>query len=235
MTTTRTANFTSSQIYRLMGSDAVMKTYIEEKRMEQRLGRQLEQDKSSSSAMWGTWLQHRVTNVLLPMDCKPTKNIRRVHSIIPNWTGAEDYLRTDKAGEIKCYELKKFCKAHDAATTGWETLKKVCPDIAWQIVSHVILSDKGVAELTLYVPYRKELSIIKDKDEWINVLTPEQFEDREFQYWISRLGFASDHELPYLLEGNYYPNLSSFTFEITDEDRLALTNRVLIAVKELTK
>lgn len=217
---------TSSQIYRLMGTDAVLKTFIEEKKMEMRLCRRLEQDKSGSAAMWGTWVQHRVTNVLLDMGAKPTKDVRRTHSKIPNWSGAEDYLRDNHVGEIKCYELKKFCKAHDSASVGFETVKKSCPDIAWQCVSNAILTDKPFAELTLYVPYQKELSVIRDSDEWQRILSPEDFEDKEFQYWINRIGYAQDSELPYLIEGNHYENLTSFEFEITESDRKALTDRV---------
>ena|SRR3990167_8951870 len=231
----RAGNFTSSSIYRLCGTDGVLKTYIEEKKMEAKLCRQLEKDKWSASSMWGTWLQHRVTNVLLDTGCKPTKNERRVHTTIPNWTGAEDYLREDAIGEVKCYELKKFCKAHDSATAGMDTLKKVCPDIAWQLVSNAILNDKPKAELCLYVPYQKELSAIRDKDEWEKILSPEYLENKEFKYWIDRLQFTSDDELPYLIEGKYYLNLSKFEFEIMKIERDYLTSRIIIANKLLSE
>ena len=225
----RAANFTSSSIWKLMKSDrkgtgfgSPAMAYIEEKRMELKLGRQLQKEASPRSASWGTFVQHRVTNTLLDIGCKPTKDERRVHKTITNWTGAEDYLRDDSAGEVKCFELKKFCQTHDAATLGVEALKKVCPEIYWQLVSNAILNEKPLAELTLYVPYKRELDAIRDEADQADVT-------HEFQ-WIK---YAKDNQLPYLIEGMHYKNLSTFGFEIGEEDRLALTNRVIMAVKML--
>jgi hypothetical protein len=233
--TSRAGNFTSSQIYRLCGSAADKKTYIEEKRMEAKLGRQLEQDKSSASASWGTYLQHRVTNVLLDTGCKPTKDERRTHPLISNWTGAEDYLRSDLIGEVKCYELKKFCKAHDASTAGFEQLKKVRPEIAWQLVSNAILNKMDKAELCLYVPYQSELNTIRDEDEWQRILPAELFEDKDFQYWLGGLKWKKDDELPYLLKDRHYKNLTLFQFDITETDRNLLTNKIIEATAEMQK
>ncbi len=233
--TSSAGNFTSSQIYRICGTDTVMKTYLEEKKMETNLGRQLEQDKGSAASLWGTWMQHRVTNVLLDTGIKPTKDERRIHPTITQWTGAEDYLREDSIGEVKCFELKKFCKAHDSASLGFDSLKKVCPEIAWQLVSNSILNDKPKAELTLYVPYKRELSTIRDIDEWQRILSAENFDNKVFQYWINSLSYKSDDELPYLLEGYHYPNLSNFTFDIKESDKKYLTERVELAVKLINK
>jgi len=233
--TSRAGNFTSSHIYRLFGTPSVLKTYIEEKRMEARLGRQLEQDRSSAASLWGTYVQHRVTNVLLDTSCKPTKDVRRAHPLYANWTGAEDYLRSDLIGEVKCFELKKFCKAHDAATTGWGGLKKVCPEIAWQLVSNAILNKIDKAELCLYVPYQSELNTIRDEDEWQRILPAELFEDKDFQYWLGGLKWKKDDELPYLIAGNHYPNLSLFQFDISESDKTELMNKVIEAVKLLNQ
>jgi len=230
----RAANFTSSQVYKLMTSDKSGKkfgkpfiTYVEEKRLELRLGRQLQKEVSPRSASWGTFVQHRVTNTLLDTGCKPTKDVRRVHPTIKRWTGAEDYLREDAVGEIKCFELKKFCQVHDAATAATtfgsnnpSIMCEDCPEIWWQLVSNAILNGMDKVELTLYVPYQEELEAIREEAE---------LADHKFQ-WIK---YAHDDELPYLIKGNHYPNLSSFTFEITETDKVALTHRVLMAVKML--
>lgn len=235
--TSRAANFTSSAIWKLMTNDRKETgigspglTYIKEKKMEAKLGRQLQKETSSRSISWGTFVQHRVTNTLLDTSCKPTKDERREHRIVSNWTGAEDYIRHGAglgekiAGEVKCFELKKFCQTHDAATIGAEALKVECPEIWWQLVSNAILNGTEKAELCLYVPYKKELSAIKDEADQPDV-------DQEHQW----LKYAKDDELPYLIEGLHYPNISLFSFDIPQQDITALTNRVIMATKMLSE
>ena len=233
----RVGTFSSSKISKLMkmstggkGLGIPALTYIEEKRLEKKLGRQLEKETNSHSATWGRFVQHRVTDLLLPKDCKPTKDIRRAHPTIDNWTGAEDYLkwspeageRYDIAGEIKCFELKNFCKTHDAASAGFKDLKEECPEVAWQLVSHAILCGVKKVELTLYVPYKRELDAIRT-----------EAGQGDQPYEIQRIQYKKDEELPYLIEGTHYPNLSSFLFDITDDDIALLTSRVELANKML--
>lgn len=233
--TGRAGNFSSSKISKLMSNDRSGKglgspalTYIEEKRMEKKLGRQLEQEKTGRSAAWGQFIQDRVTNVLLDNGCKPTKNVRRAHPTIENWTGAEDYLRENAIGEVKCFELKHFVKVHEAASMGWAVLRDECPDVAWQLVSNTILAlangliTESKAELTLYVPYREELDAIRSEADQGDI-------PYEFQ-WIK---YAKDEELPYLIKGKAFENLTSFQFDISDEDRQLLTDRVILANKFL--
>lgn len=244
--TGRAGNFSSSKIYKLMTNDRSGKglgapalTYIYEKSLEKKLGRQLEKETTSRSASWGRFVQHRVTNVLLGADCKPTKDIRRAHPTVPNWTGAEDYLKwshevvattefngsyapADIAGEIKCFELKNFCRVHDAATLGFKDLKEECPEVAWQLVSHATLCGVKKVELTLYVPYKDELSAIREEADQGD--TPYEFQ------WIK---YATDDELPHLIRGTHYPNRTSFIFTIDKEDIELLTARVELANKML--
>ena len=232
--TNRAANFTSSSIHKLMSNDrkgtgigSPGLTYIAEKRMEAKLGRQLQKETSSCSTSWGTFVQHRVTNLLLPTSCQPTKDVRRVHPLITNWTGAEDYLRHNEdgsrsVGEIKCFELKRFCEVHDAASIGAASLREEAPEIYWQLVSNAILNECDTAELCLYVPYQSELSVIKEDASMPDV-------EHQFQ-WMQ---YAKDDELPYLVEGMYDKNISIFRFNISEEDVRLLTNRVIMAVKML--
>ena len=158
-----------------------------------------------------------------------------MHQIYANWTGAEDYLRSDCIGEIKCFELKNFCQTHDAATAGYESLKEECPEIFWQLVSNAILCEKKIAELTLYVPYKAELEIIRDENEWQNILPNGIFESDKFKFWLRQINFKEDNELPYLIDGTHYPNKSIFKFEIKDEDKTAIFNRVVLANKLLNE
>lgn len=225
--TSRAGNFTSSQIWKLMTNDRSGKgigarglTYIAEKKMEARLGRQLEKETVARSATWGTFVQHRVTNTLLDMGCKPTKDIRRTHPIIKNWTGSEDYLRSDAVGEVKCFELKNFCITHDAARAGYEILKKACPETFWQLISNAILNNMSKAELCLYVPYKKELNEIREEA---------KMSADETVKWLAFN--VNDDQLPYLMEGKYYKNLTTFSFDIDPADIEALTARIKMANK----
>lgn len=242
--TSRAGNFTSSNIHKLMSNGRIGGsmgqpgyTYIEEKKMELKLGRQLQQEVFSRAISWGKFVQHRVTNTLLDTGCKPTKDIRRAHKTISNWTGAEDYIRTKHieygelnqdvaatliVGEVKCFELKNFCKVHEAASFGYQALKEECPEVFWQLVSNSILNDTSKAELCLYVPYKKELKAIKDEARETG---------RDDLRWLAYN--TEDDALPYLIEGGHYKNLTTFQFDILESDKQILTDRVQIAIKLL--
>lgn len=220
----RAGYFTSSSIWKLMTNDrkgtgigAPGLTYIEEKRLEKKLGRTLQQDVSPRSASWGTFVQHRVLNTLLGMEYKPTSDKRFAHPTIINWNGSPDFLRGKAVGDVKCFQLKNFCQTHDAATAGINTFKEECPEIYWQLVSNAILCDKAKLELVLYVPYKEELDAIREEAELDG--------GYEFQ-WIK---YAKDDELPYLINGFLYKNLSSFVFDLIQDDKDALIDRVEMA------
>ena len=238
--TSRAGNFTSSSIHKLMKSDksglkfgAPALTYIDIKKREVKLGRQMEQQKSFRSSAWGTMMQYRVLNFLITStEYKPVSDKRFEHPVLP-LSGSPDFICEDRIGDVKCFELDNFTFTHDMASLGYESLKKECPDIFWQLVSNAILCEKTKAELILYVPYKNEIPLIRDEDEWSNFLTPEQFEDKNFKWWINSLSFMDDDELPYLLPMHHYPNLSTFQFDIPESDRLALTNRIIMANKIL--
>ena len=172
-TKTRAGSFSSSSIWKLMtnskqgGIGAPGLTYIKEKLLEIKLGRQLQQEKNARAASWGN-LCERYVYLLLSVDYKPTeKGNRKQHPDFPDhWTGEEDFTRKDIVGDIKCFELKNFCQTHDAfSLLGYELLKEECPEIFWQLVSGAILCKKKKAELVLYVPYKKELDSIRAEAE----------------------------------------------------------------------
>lgn len=229
--TSRAGYFTSSNIWKLMTNDRSGKsmgqkglTYIEEKKKELRLGRQLQKETQSRATSWGKFVQHRVTNTLLDLGCTPTKDIRREHPTISNWSGAEDYLRKEEkvVGEVKCFELNNFCDVHDAASMGYEMLKTEAPEVFWQLVSNAILNGYEKSELTLYVPYQKELEAIRQE--------ARESEDKSVT-WLTYN--TDDDELPYLIEGKHYKNLTLFQFDVKEEDIAALTNKVIMANKLL--
>src|SRR3990172_6440358 len=168
--TSRAGLFTSSGIWQLMTNDRKNTgigsrglTYIDIKRREKKLGRQMNQEKSFKSAAWGTMMQHRVLNFLITStEYKPISEKRFEHPTLP-MSGSPDFICEDRIGDVKCFELDNFTFTHDMATLGYEKLKEECPDIFWQLISNAILCDKKKAELVLYVPYKDELKLIRDE------------------------------------------------------------------------
>lgn len=224
----RVGAFTSSQIYRLMGSDRVRSTYIEEKRIEKRLGRSIELDKYSRPMAWGTLLETRVFD-LLGLEYTPVGNDTVVHPEIPEWAGSADLIAPmlGKISEVKCYEPKKFCQYTDALLSG--DINHLRSDFAeeyWQMVSNAILNGMAYAEAITYMPYQSELQEIRDLAADYPYADP----------WKYRFIYESqDYELAYLPDGGYYKNLNIFCFEVPGEDIKVLTERVKSAVELLNQ
>jgi len=228
----RAGNFTSSGIHKLMSSDKSGKgfgkpalTYIEEKQFERGLQRQLSKEVTTHPISWGHFCEARVLNVLLDTSYKNIHDKRYVHPVINNWTGAPDFIRPEHriVGDVKSFELKMFCTVLKNYKEGIETFKVEHDDIYWQLVSNLILTESDNAELILYVPYKKELSAIKD--------SIDEETEKKFQ-WIK---YAEDDEMVYLIESGEYKNLNILSFTIPESDKLALTNRVIMANKILNE
>src|SRR3990167_11334812 len=93
----RAGKFTSSSIWQLMTNDrkgtgigARGLTYIDIKRREKKMGRQMQQEKSFKSAAWGTMMQNRVLNLLLSSEYKPVSDKRFEHDTLP-MSGSPDF------------------------------------------------------------------------------------------------------------------------------------------------
>ena len=231
----RIGRFTSSQIGALMtysrdgkGFGRPALTYINEKNMERRLGRSLSTDTTSRPTSWGNACELRVFE-MLGIEYQLHHKTTIEHPAYPElWCGSPDLLKEGAVVEIKSpFTLKSFCQFVDSWEKGGiEEVKHEHPDgedYFWQIVSNAILSNKDKAELIVYCPYQRELADIR---EWVN-----NFDGNQKPYeWIN---YASDYELPYLIEGGYYKNLNKFEFEVKPEWKAELTDRVLQAAKLL--
>jgi len=242
----RIGNFTSSEIYRLMtnakdgslGKPAL--SYIEEKNMERRLGRSLNNDTNSKPTSWGKLVERRVFE-LLSTDYRLCSTDTIQHSEIDFWTGSPDCEKFDEGKtcpEIKCpMTLLSFCQLIDPSPKGgfcgiehglkvMETIREDHKDgdkYWWQIISNSILLNAKFGELIVYVPYKSELDELRDMAaNW----------DGD-QNKISWLGWANDSDLPYLLDGGLYKNLNVIRFTIPEEDKKLLTSRILEAGKLL--
>lgn len=223
----RAGNFTSSEIYKLMGTPAVAKTYIEEKNLERRFGLCLGTDVHTRDMAWGNFLEQRVLD-LLPMEYQITSKTTDVHPTIPWWTGTKDLLVSGKKiSEIKCYQRKNFgLYTNSILTKDTEVIKKNNPKEYWQIVSNCAIQSVLIGEAITYMPYESELPEIRE-------MALNYAGDDRYKYaWIWD---APNENMAYLLDGGYYKNLNVLEFEVPIEDTRLLTAAVLKAAEKLIK
>ena len=221
----RNGTFSSSEISKLIkggrAKDAVFSapglTYIKEKRYESLLGRPLQGMVFAKATSWGTFLEERAFG-MLPDGYSLVSQDRLAHPTIERWTGAPDFITEDTVGDIKCpYTLKSFCDMMEFMGDV-EAFKTAKPEYYWQLVSNAILTDKDKAEFVVYVPYLSELEDVRELGYENDV------------NWLER---AEDEEMPYLLDGGNYENISRFKFDIPQEDKDLLTERVKLALELL--
>lgn len=243
----RVGNFTSSTIAALMSNGgakdslgAPALTYIEECNMERRLGRSLENDSNAKPLSWGKLVEKRVFE-LLGLEYKLVSENTLEHPTIDYWCGSPDAQKFDEGGtvvDIKCpISLKSFCQLIDVLYNGRGKGLSGIDQMNWirenhkdgdryyyQLVSNAILINAKYAELIVYAPYQSELQSIRD--------LAQQMEELHRYYWIAN---SYDDDLPNLIEGGYYKNLNVIRFEIPQEDKDALTERVKLCGKSLIK
>lgn len=239
----RIGNFTSSEIANLMTTDKSGKnfgkpalTYIEEKRMERRLGRSLNTEISSRPTSWGNLVESYAFNLLgrdengnISLKYIPTSKKTILHPEIDYWSGSPDGIYEDENGKT-VYDLKSpvtlksFCQLADSKS--YQELidnHKEGETYFWQLVSNAILTNARFAELIIYLPYKKDLEAIRE--------LASNFDGNQNK--IAWIGFSEDEDLPYLIEGNYYKHLYIIRFEVTNLMKQQLTSKVIEAGKIL--
>ncbi len=237
----RAGNFTSSEIVALLsvGKDkkspgAPYFTYIEEKNMERRLQRSLSDASYAHPLMWGKVVEKWV-HELLGTEYIFCSEETLSHPTIPFWKGSPDGKKMDgTVTEIKSpWTLKSFCQLvqplYDGLTgmAAMNVIRDNCKDgekYYQQIVSNAILTDSKYAELIVFCPYKSELEGIRD----ICSDAPPELLSK-----LSFINFGSNDELPYLNDGGYYKNLNVLRFEVLQEDKDLLTQKVIEAGKLL--
>lgn len=224
----RNGNFTSSEIMRLTTNGkskgsfgAPFYSYIEEKKMERRLGRSLSEDIFAKPTSWGDLCEGRVFP-LLGDEYKPCSKVTLSHPTIDCWKGTPDAIKLDTVVDIKCPKtLKSFCILVDSWAKGGIDLVRNNHDdgekFYWQLVSNAILTKSKYAELIVYCPYHSELIAIRE--------LAQNF-DGEKQNRFMWIALAYDDELPFVVDGGFYKNLNVMRFEIPVEDKMFLHSRV---------
>lgn len=229
----RVGNFTSSEIAALMSNGkekgsmgAPAKTYIAQTNMERRLGRSLNTEVSAKPTSWGKLVEDYVFPIL-GTDYRAMGSITMKHPDIDYWAGSPDAIKPGEDGktvvDIKCpWTLQSFCTLADCKTID-DVLDnhKEGEKYFYQLVSNAIITGAKFAELVIFCPYKSELMQIRSMCEG----------DTKY-YWLFG---SSDDDLPYLPDGGYYKNLNIIRFEVTNEDKKALTDRVLAAGALLEK
>lgn len=235
----RVGNITSSEIAAIMkfgkakGSFGVPAlTYIEECNFERRLGRSISTESNARPLTWGSAIEKRVFD-LLGIEYQLVSNKTIVHPDIDYWSGSPDANKFDEGKtvvDIKApLTLKSFCQLVDPLYSSpikldGNTMMTMIRDnhkdgdkYYWQLVSNAILTDSKYAELIVYVPYESELQAIQD-------MITQMDDEKQYRYkWIA---FADQDELPSLKDGGYYKNINVIRFEVPNEDKVALTERV---------
>lgn len=205
-------------------------TYIDEKKMERRLGRSLHTEINARATSWGSLVENRVFD-LLGLEYSLTSKETLVHPNFPFWAGSPDAEKKNTVPDFKCpLTLKSFCQLVDPlyrGLTGIDAINAVRDEhedgetYYWQIVSNACIKNYDFGELIVYMPYLAELLEIKEMAD----------RDQTGKYkWIS---YAEFDELPYLLPNGYYKNMNKIRFEIPKADKELLTMRVEQAGKLL--
>lgn len=233
---TRTANFSSSSIWKLtksgrgkdnyFGSPAI--NYIEEKRMESRLELPLFCEHNAKPTNWGK-LVEGIAFEYLPMEYRLVSDTRYYHKSVSNWTGATDVLSSNVCGDIKSpFTRKSFCKLVDAMKEGAGALKNQNGSnddghkYYWQIVSNCILTGKEEGGLFVYCPYQSDLLAIRTRAAaWSG--------DENMTF----INYMNDDELPYIKDGGHYKDYNELIFTAPKEDIEFLTERVTKATELL--
>lgn len=215
----RIGKFTSSEIWKLTKKDRSGKgfgqialSYIEEKRYEKLLGRSLSTESDAKPLQWGK-LNEAKCFELLGLEYTLTSDKTINHTKFDNWSGSPDGVKDGVVIDIKCpFTLKSFCQlnnCHDKDTLIEFTQSGEA--YYWQLVSNAILTNTNKAELIVYCPYQSELNSIREEAEINNYK------------WIA---YATDEQLPYLIEGGYYKNIKTISLDIPQEDKQLLEELV---------
>lgn len=233
----RHGTFSSSNIWKLMTNDKSGKSfgapaikYIRQVQHELRLGRAINREISSHPTSWGLLCEKRVHDIL-PLEYSLVSSERLFHPSIPFYSGAPDLKKEITVADVKCpHSLEVFCDKLEALNSPI-TYKSEFPEDYWQHLSNAILLEANGIKTThfeaiIYCPYISELKEIRE------LASNYDGADQSKYAWIN---FASDNELPYLIEGKHYKNLNVIRWEIFEPDKKALTDRVIAAGKLLQK
>lgn len=240
----RVGNFTSSQIFRIVGTPSVRDTYLKDKRAERGLNRSIDLGAYSQEMCWGKIIE---AYFFLQEKYFPTgsgyslcsKSTQR-HPKYNFWVGSCDVQGKNDAGEIKCFYPKNYhalasaLLALKSGKISLENFKSEFKEIYWQVVSNAIILGKTHATIFAYTPTKDEL------EDCILLLEETNFGERigldpwMFRFIIEAKEKEQLYKLPYIdPEKTDFPNEVRYTFEVPTDDIILLTKKVNEAYKLL--
>lgn len=239
----RNGTFSSSQVWKLMSKDkagtgvgAPFKSYLKQVSYEIILGRAINKDTNPKPCTWGDLVEHHVFGLLEDILYKHVSNDRLFHPENQYWTGAPDLISPKTVSDVKTpYSLEVFCDKIITLQDAFDNedisvYKRDYPEDYWQHISNAILLELNGTpishfEAIIYVPYKSELEAIRElANNWSG--------DQNKVAWIN---WASDDDLPYLVDGGHFQNLNTFRFPVPEADKQALKERMELATNQLTQ
>lgn len=230
----RTGNFSSSKVADLMSKGrgnwshknvgAPFNTYVQHKVWENKLKQPLEKEHNALPTMWGKLVEVLAFKEMNDLSVSLTSKTRYGHPTIEHWNGMPDYVseRTKTVGDVKSpWTLNAFCGLVDACEEGLEAFKEYSSTYYWQLISNAILTESKYMELVVFMPYEDQIEEIRDMMEG----------DPDYYGMWNK----PPSHLPSLKREGLYKNLNRFTWEVPEEDKELLTERVKLAVEELKK
>lgn len=234
----RVARLTSSKIYPLLttgreifGFGAGAITYIKERIAEFELGRGVEKDVYTQDMAWGK-LWERYVNSILGFEYEMIIDKTTVHPNYPFWSGSQDFNKHIDGGcisELKCYQLKKFHSySRCLIKQDIQLLKENFKQEYWQIVSNSCINNTKYGEAIAFMPTQKEVEEMRERLEYTDYIVKELKDDE----WKYRFIWEKDlYDLPFIPEHSDFPSMIKFQFEVPQEDKELLTERVEKAIE----
>lgn len=239
----RVGRFTSSEVYKLLSLDnkgagfgKPALTYIRQKQYERKLGRSIHNMSMGRPTSWGKIGELRAFD-LLGTAYSLNSDETLPHPSIECLCGSPDgfkYGAEKTIIDIKSpFTLASFCELVEPIYSGLKGIEAMNwirdnhdsgEAYYWQLVSNAMITGSTHAELVIYCPYQRELDEIR---KIASDAPPEQSAE---YYWLN---FASDHELPYLIEGGHYSNVNIIRFEVPEADKKMLEQALSMAEKIL--
>jgi hypothetical protein len=237
----RIGNFTSSEIYLLtkksksggFGVPAI--TYIDDKKIEKKLGRSLQISVQTQSMVWGLFLEEYV-NKLLSIEYELLSDFTIKHNLIENYSGSPDFTTNDTVCDLKCYQPKNFAKLTDAILKqDIVFFKENFESEYWQLISNSILTGLPYCEIISFMPYLSELPDLAILASNLDTSTPWVYRFISEGVSYNSIGDIQAPNLAYLPNNGYYKNLNKFRFEAPKEDKellIELINKANILLNE---
>lgn len=214
-------------------------TYLNQCNMERRLQRSLTDESRAKPLTWGSLGEKRVFDIL-GTEYRLCSHETLKHPEIDYWLGSPDAEKFDAGKtivDVKCpFTLTSFCNLVDDYVVNGEvvhkggTIEAVMNNHSdglkyfWQLVSNGIITGSQFAELIVYMPYQHELEDLRELA---------RNSDEGIQSKFAWINYATDDELPFLIEGGFYKNINIIRFEIPRTAKDLLKQRLLLAGKYL--